>query len=59
MTTVGFIASWVLFIISGFIILGSELGTDGASKVKGGILMIVVAFLTSILLAGLTMLGSA
>ncbi len=59
MTTTGFIASWVLFIIAGFLILGSELGNDGASKVKGSILMVVVAFLTSVLLAGLSLLGSA
>ncbi|MFA7266482.1 MAG: hypothetical protein WA988_00860 [Candidatus Nanopelagicales bacterium] len=59
MTTAGFIASWVLFIIAGFILLGKDIGGENGNKVGGSILMIVVAFLTSGLVAGLTLLGSA
>ena len=59
MTTLGFVASWVLFFIAGIMILGPELGGDDGSKVKGGILMVFVSFLTSVLLLGLSALGSA
>lgn len=59
MTTTAFVASWVLFIIAGFILLGKDIGGENGNKVGGGILLIVVAFLTSGLLAGLTLLGSA
>lgn len=52
MTTVGFVASWVLFFIAGIMILGPELGGEDGSKVKGGILMVFVSFLTSVLLLG-------
>lgn len=59
MTTVGFIASWVLFFVAGFIILGNDIGGENGSKVSGGILLVFVSFLTSLLLAGLSLLGSA
>lgn len=59
MTTTAFVASWVLFIIAGFIILGKDIGGENGNKVGGGILLVVVAFLTSGLLAGLSLLGSA
>ena len=59
MTTTAFIASWVLFIIAGVIILGKDIGGENGNKVGGGILLVVVAFLTSGLLTGLSLLGSA
>ncbi len=59
MTTTGFIASWVLFFIAGLIILGSDIGGENGNKIGGGILLVFVSFLTSGLLFGLTLLGSA
>ena len=59
MTILGFVASWVIFFIGGIMILGPELGGEDGSKVKGGILMVFVSFLTSVLLLGLSALGSA
>ena len=58
MTTVQFVASWVLFFIAGLLILAPDI-KEGGSVVKGGALMVVVSFLTSVLLAGLSLLGSA
>lgn len=59
MTTTAFIASWILFIIAGAVILGREIAGDHGSAAGGGVLLVVVSFLCSLLLTGLTLLGSA